>query len=52
LVYVIINNKGKRVIDLNNKLTPVFEYPIQCKHYIEKSLRGSKNIKWIKIKEK
>jgi len=49
-IYVIINSFGKRVKDFNNKVTPAFEYPEQCKKYIEKHLRGSKNITWVRVK--
>ena len=49
-IYVIINSSGKRVSDFDNKLTPIFKYPEQCKKYIDKSLRGSKNITWARVK--
>ena len=49
LVYVIINNRKKRVIGLDNKLTPAFEYPSQAQRWIDKFLRGSKNLTYKKV---
>lgn len=49
-IYVIINSFGRRVKDFKNKLTPAFEYPEQCKKYVDKYLRGSKNITWARVK--
>lgn len=48
--YVIINNNGKRVIGFDNKLTPYFDYPEQAQKWIDKHLRGSKNLTYIKVK--
>jgi hypothetical protein len=51
LVFIIINNNGKRVIGLDKKITPVFDYPIQAQRWIEKHLMASKNITYKKVGE-
>jgi len=49
MVYVIVNNKGKRIIGLDNKLTPAFKYPHQAVNWIAKRLRGSKYLTYKKV---
>ena len=48
---IVIINKvtKKRIVGLDGKLTPAFEYPKQAENWIAKHLRGSKYLTYKKV---
>jgi len=50
MVYGIVNaSTKKRIRLLSGELTPIFHYPIQAQHYIDKILGGSSYITYKKL---